>query len=81
METSNTALNDLNVDGEYNNIPKVDYSNDPQVRQNLEQNSHKKNTITITKEGKVFILIIVAMLIFIFTMPYIFDLIREIKYH
>ena len=73
---NNMALNDLNIDGTYNNMPQVDYSQEPQVQENLKQ----KNTITITSEGKVFIIIILVLLLFIFVMPYIFDLIRNIKY-
>jgi len=73
MPSENTTLNDLNVDGAYNNMPKVDYSQEPKVQENLK----KKNTVTITSEGKVFILIIIVLLLFTFVMPYIFDFFRN----
>ena len=76
-------LNDLNVEGEYNGLPKIDYSQDPKVIENLKlqnSNENKKNTITITSEGKVFIIIIIVLLLFTFVMPYIFDLIRKVTY-
>lgn len=78
VETSNNTLNDLNVNGEYNNLPKVDYSKDPKVAENL--NNIKKNTVTITSEGKVFIIIILVLLLFIFVMPTIFDFLGKLKY-
>jgi len=76
---TNTALNDLNVEGEYNGLSKVDYSQDPKVVENI-QSSKKKNTITITGEAKVFLIIIAVLLIFTFIMPTIFDFIRDIQY-
>lgn len=75
-EVSSTGIHDLNIDGEYHDMPKVDYSLDPKVQENL----NKKNTVTITSEGKVFIIIIIVLLLFIFVMPYIFDFIRDITY-
>ena len=72
-------LNDLNVEGEYNGMPKVDYSKDPKVVKNIEEEK-KKNTITITGEAKVFLVIIAVLLLFTFVMPIIFDLIRNIHY-
>lgn len=78
IDTKNTTLNDLNVNGEYNNMTKIDYSQDPQVMKNI--NQAKKNTITITSEGKVFIIIVLVLLLFIFVLPTIFDLIEKIKY-
>lgn len=78
VETSNNTLNDLNVNGEYNDLPKVDYSKDPKVAENL--NNIKKNTVTITSEGKVFIIIILVLLLFIFVMPTIFDFLGKLKY-
>lgn len=75
---TNTALNDLNVEGEYNGLPKVDYSQDPKVMENI-QSSKKKNTITITGEAKVFLIIIAVLLIFTFVMPTIFDYINDIQ--
>lgn len=74
-ENTNTSLNNLNIDDNYNSMPKVDYSQEPQVQENLK----KKNTITITSEGKVFIIIIVVLLLFTFIMPYIFDMFRNLN--
>jgi len=76
---TNTALNDLNVEGEYNGLPKVDYSQDPKVMENIQSNK-KKNTITITGEAKVFLIIIAVLLLFTFVMPIIFDFVRDIQY-
>ena len=76
IDTTNTALNNLNVDGTYNNMPKVDYLQEPKVKENMQ----KKNTVTITSEGKVFLIIIAVLLIFVFVLPTIFDLITNISY-
>lgn len=76
IDTTSTSLNNLNIPGEYNNMPKVDYSQEPKVKENMQ----KKNTVTITSEGKIFLVIIAILLIFIFVLPTIFDLIRNIIY-
>lgn len=76
-----TTINDLNVSGNYNNLNKNDeipYGNDPQVLENL--GKVQKKTVTITPELKIVIIITIAMFIFILVMPYIFDLIRNIRY-
>lgn len=73
---ANNSLNELNIEEEFSNIPR-DYSNDAKVQHNLEQEK-KKNTITITGEMKVFLLIIAVLLLFTFVMPYIFDFFRNI---
>ena len=73
---TNTALNELNVEGEYNGLPKVDYMQDPKVMENI-QSQNKKNTITITGEAKVFLIIIAVLLLFTFVMPTIFDFINN----
>ena len=77
------SLNQLNIEDEYNDKSSI-YLNDPKVQANLEaagyQKEEKKNTITITGEGKVFLIIIAALLLFTFVMPYIFDFLRDIKY-
>jgi len=75
LNYNETSLNDLNVDGSYNQMLKPDYSNDPKVIENLQ--GPKKNTVTITKELKTFFLIAIVLLIFIFVMPYIFDTLRN----
>ncbi|MBQ2872375.1 MAG: hypothetical protein IJE89_00025 [Bacilli bacterium] len=80
-EVKDTSLNSMNVNGEYNNMPKVDYSTDPKVRENIEMiNKHgAKNTIKIGSEGKVFLIIIAILLIFTFIMPTIYDAIRNAR--
>lgn len=80
FDTTVTTLNDLNIENEDQNIPKVDYLKDPKVQKNIENNAKLKKTITITQEMKVFIIIIIVLLVFIFIMPYIFDAVRDIKY-
>ena len=76
-----TTINDLNVDGTYNNMGTPDYSQDPKVKENLEKiNSGKKTTVQLPADSKTFIIIAIVLLIFILVMPYIFDLIRNIKY-
>ena len=77
--SSDAALTSLNVE----NVGKVDYSKDPRVQANLNQlenNGQQKNTITIGSEGKIFLIIIALLLVFIFVLPTIFDYIREIQY-
>lgn len=76
IDTTSTSLNNLNIDGSYHNMPKVDYSKDPKVQENIK----KRNTITITGEGKVFIIIIIILLLFIFVLPTVFDYIRNLTY-
>lgn len=76
IDTTANSLNNLNIENEHVDGPKVDYSKDPKVMENL----NKKNTVTITSEGKIFIIIIIALLLFIFVLPTIFDLIRDIQY-
>ena len=76
IDTTNTSLNNLNIDGAYNNMPKVDYSQEPKVKENMQ----KKNTVTITSEGKVFLIIIAVLLIFVLVLPTVFDWITNISY-
>lgn len=73
-----TSINDLNIQGNYNNTETNNYRNDPQVIANL--NNTQKKTITITKELKLVIIIALVLFVFIFIMPYIFDFIQNIKY-
>ena len=76
IDTTSTSLNNLNIDGAYNNMPKVDYSQEPKVKENMQ----KKNTVTITSEGKVFLIIIAVLLIFVIVLPMVFDFITNISY-
>ena len=74
-----TSINDLNVEGDYNNFNKIDYRNDPKVMENLQEIKKEKKTITITEELKFIIVIALGLFIFILVMPYIFDFINNIK--
>ena len=76
---SQTHLDDLNVNGSYNNMEAPDYVNDQKVIENMRGN--KKNTITVTKELKTIIIISLILLVFIFLMPIIFDLLNNIRFH
>lgn len=80
-EIKNSTLESMNVNGEYNNMQKVDYSTDPRVRQNLEAiNKYgAKNTVKIGSEGKVFLIIIAILLAFTFIMPTIYDALRNAR--
>lgn len=74
-------LDSMNVNGEYHNMPKVDYSTDPKVRQNIDAiNKYgAKNTVKIGSEGKIFLIIIAILLAFTFIMPTIYDAIRNAR--
>ncbi len=72
-----THLNDLNVDGSYNNLEAPDYATDEQVKKNI--NEYTKKTVPVSNELKVVIIIAVLMLIFILFMPELGDLLRNIK--
>lgn len=69
-------INNLNIDGAYNNIENNGVNNT--IRKSETEN--KKATIKITGETKVFFLIIALIFIFIIFLPTIFDLINNIKY-
>ena len=74
FDRNSTALTDLKNDP---NAMRVDYSTDPTVRANMEKIENEKNTITITSEAKVFLIIIGVLLVFTFIIPYIFDAIKN----
>lgn len=75
-----TSIDDLNINGDYNNLNRIDYSNDPKVMENLGRVEKKeKMTITITKDLKFIIIIALGLFIFILIMPYIFDFFRDIN--
>ncbi len=78
-----TSLNDLNVEGGYNKLetPTTPFSNDEQVRENIEYHEKKTVKLTVTQEMKIFIIIGIIMLIFIIIMPYIFDIVENIRFH
>ena len=78
-----TSLNDLNVEGTYNKFetPTTPFSNDEQVRENIEYHEKKTSKIVINQEMKIFIIIGIVMLIFIIIMPYIFDIVEKIRFH
>lgn len=72
-----TTLSSLNIENNHTDGPKIDYSKDPKVIENL----NKRNTGNITSEGKVFIMIIIVLLIFIIVLPTVFEYVRNIKYN
>ena len=76
-----TSLNDLNVDGGYNKLEASTYSNEEVVRENIENHTKKTVKITITQEMKVIIIISVVILIFIIIMPFIFDIVENIRFN
>ena len=88
VTTTNTAINDLNVDGGYNNMNAdttgpdfnnpPEYINDEQVRANIE--GKQKNTVTITKELKLVIVLALVLLFFILFMPNIADAFNKLIY-
>ncbi len=78
IDADSPSLTSLNIDTGNTEGPRVDYSKEPLVREKME--AAKKNTVTVTSEGIVFIVIIVVLLVFIFVLPNIFDYIRNITY-
>ena len=75
-----TSLNDLNVDGKYNKLDKSPYSDEEKVRDNIDNRQKHNIKITLDHEKKVFLIIVAVMLVFIFIMPFIFDLIENIRF-
>lgn len=73
------SLDNLNVDGSYNQLETSKYSNDPKVIQNI--NETKKNTVPISKELKTVIIIALVLLLFIIVMPMIFEFINDIRFN
>lgn len=69
-----TTLQNLKTEG----IARVDYTRDPRVHANLAQDDKRKKTVSITTEGKVFIVIIIVLLLAVFVIPYLFDLIMDL---
>ncbi len=75
-----TTINDLKVDGTYNNINVApDYVNDQAIKEKMEE--PKKNTVPVSKELKTVIIIAVVLLIFIIVMPFLFDVISNIRFN
>lgn len=75
-----TSLNDLNVDGKYNKLDKSPYSDEEKVRDNIDNRQKNNIKITLDHEKKVFLIIVAVMLVFIIIMPFIFDLIENIRF-
>ena len=68
---NNNLINELNVDGSYNNIEKQDITP-------TENNPKTKKTVTINKELKTLMIIVAILLVFIFFMPNVFDFFRSL---
>jgi len=75
-----TSLHDLNVDGKYNKLDKSPYSDEEKVRDNIDNRLKHNIKITLDHEKKVFLIIVGVMLLFIIIMPFIFDLIENIRF-
>ena len=73
------ALNNLNVQGNYNNLQAPEYVNDQKVIENIQ--GQTKKTVPITKELKTVIVIALVLLAFIIFMPMIFDFLNNIRFH
>ena len=56
FEPDTPSLNSLNIENGHREGPRIDYSKDPVVRAKMEE--AKKNTVTVTSEGIIFIVII-----------------------
>lgn len=76
-----TSLHDLNVDGKYNKLDKSPYSDEEKVRDNIDNRQKHNIKISLDQEKKVFLLIVAVMLVFIIIMPFIFDLIENIRFN
>ena len=77
---SETPINNMNIDGTYNRMNVApDYVNEAQVKENIE--NAKKNTVPVSKELKTVIIIAAILFIFILVMPFLFDLISNIRFH
>lgn len=68
---NNNLINELNVDGSYNNIEKQDITP-------TENNPKTKKTVTINKELKTLMIIVAILLVFISFMPIVFDFFRSL---
>ena len=69
---NNNLINELNVDGSYNNIEKQDITP-------TENNPKTKKTVTINKELKTLMIIVAILLVFISFMPIVFDFFRSLS--
>lgn len=74
-----TTLDNLNVKDDYYKLEKPDYTNNPVVKQNIEQ--YEKKTVPVSKELKTVIAIALILLIFIIFMPMIFDFLNDIRFN
>lgn len=76
-----TSLNDLNVDGGYNKLEASPYSSEEVVRENIASHEKKTVKITVTQEMKIVIIISIVILVFIIIMPFIFDIVENIRFN
>ena len=77
---NDTSISDMNVEGSYNNMEVApDYTTDPKVMAIIHPD--KKNTVSIGKELKTFLLIAAVLLVFIFVLPILFELFNKIRFH
>lgn len=78
---ANAYINDMNVNGTYNNMEAPSYVNEAQVTENVKiATGQKKVTVPVSKELKTVIIISVILLLFIFAMPILGDLLNNIRF-
>lgn len=78
---ANAYINDMNVNGTYNNMEAPSYVNEAQVTENVKiATGQKKVTVPVSKELKTVIIISVILLLFIFVMPILGDLLNNIRF-
>ena len=78
---NSTMIDDLNVEGTYNDMPMnspSDYINDPKVQENL--NPQKKKTVTVSAELKTVFILVLILLAFTFLIPVLSDLLNELRF-
>ena len=79
INQNNTMINDLNVEGSYNQLENIPYANEERVIQNI--NGNKKKTVTISKELRTVIILALILLLVILFMPNISEFINDFRFN
>ena len=79
INQNNTMINDLNVEGSYNQLENIPYANEQRVIQNI--NGNKKKTVTISKELRTVIILALILLLVILFMPNISEFINDFRFN
>ncbi len=79
INQNNTMINDLNVEGSYNQLENIPYANEERVIQNINEN--KKKTVTISKELRTVIILALILLLVILFMPNISEFINDFRFN